>query len=485
MLFFLLNFAMINSYGAYHIVLGEEIFYMAKTNSSQKKNVKSTKTKNSTKKTPAKSTKKVATANKGANTKSVKKPVVKNVESANVNEVKVEKIKTEVKTKASKSTNGGFINKTKNSIQKNWKERREFVIACIIIAILAVIIVLLALCKRIPKTKNGEEVLASVNGLTVTSDKLYQDLKNQYGSTNVINMIDEYIANDYVKKLTKDDEKYVDQVVDYYKQYAEYYGASFEDFLSQYVGIQGVTTEKEFRDYVTKDYKKTLAVKKYIGSTISEEELKKEYNENYKEKMTVRHILIEVNDQMSEEDAKKKAEDLINQLNEVKDDKEKLEKKFKDLAYDNSDDKGTYEDGGLFKDFSKSGVDEAFYKASKDLKNGEFTASPVKSQYGYHIILKVSSKTNKYKDVKEDIRKDLAEKKINEDSTLQVKSWDKLRKKYKLKINDTDVENAYKKTVKDGSKKEEKTEETKNTKSEESTEKTESTDNAEKTSSEE
>ena len=446
---------------------------MAKTNNSQKKNVKSAK--NSTKKTPAKSTKKVATAKKGANTKSVKKPVVKKVEKANAKEVKTETVKPNVNAKASKSTKESFSNKTKNKILKNWEERREFVIPCIIIAILAIIIVLLALCKRIPKTKNGEEVLASVDGLTVTSDKLYQDLKNQYGSTNVINMIDEYIANDYVKKITKDDEKYVDQVVDYYKQYAEYYGASFEDFLSQYVGIQGVTNEKEFRDYVTKDYKKTLAVKKYIGSTISDEELKKEFVNNYKEKLTVRHILVEVNDEMSEEDAKKKAEDLINQLNEVKDDADKLEKKFKELAYDNSDDKGTYEDGGLFKDFSKSGVDEAFYKASKKLKKGEYTSEPVKSKYGYHVILKVSSKNNKFKDVKEQIRKDLAEKKLNEDSTLQVKAWDKLRKKYKLKINDTDVEKAYKKTVKDGSKKEEKKEEA--SKSSESNKSSESSEN--------
>lgn len=462
---------------------------MAKTNNSQKKNGKSTK--GSTKKTPAKNTKKVATVKKGANAnnKSVKKPEVKKVEKVEVEEIKVEAVKPEIKKiKPNKSTKQGFISKTKNNILRNWEERKEFVIACIIIAVLAIIIILLALCKRIPKTKNGEEVLASVDGLTVTSDKLYQDLKDQYGTTNVINMIDEYIANDYVKKLTKDDEKYVDQVVDYYKQYAEYYGSSFEDFLSQYVGIQGVTNEKEFRKYVTKDYKKTLAVKKYLGSTISEEELKKEFKENYKEKMTVRHILIEVNDDTSEEDAKKKAEDLINQLNEVKDDADKLEKKFKDLAYDNSDDKATYEDGGLFKDFSKSGVDEAFYKASKDLKNGEYTSTPVKSQYGYHVILKVSSKSNKYKDVKETIKKDLAEKKLNEDSTLQVKYWDKLRKKYKLKINDTDVDKAYKKTIADGSKKEEQKKENSEKSSEDtqksSAENTESSEQTENSSEE-
>ena len=99
----------------------------------------------------------------------------------------------------------------------------------------------------------------------------------------------------------------------------------------------------------------------------------------------------------------------------------------------------------LYKDFSKGEVDESFYKAAKDLKKGEYTAEPVKSQYGYHIIFKVSSKTNKYEDVKDKIKDDLAEKKLNEDSTLQVSAWDKLRKKYNLKINDTDVKKAYNK----------------------------------------
>ena len=103
-------------------------------------------------------------------------------------------------------------------------------------------------------------------------------MKDSYGTTELINKIDEFIAEDYADEFTEEDEEYVDQVVDYYKQYAEYYGTSFEDFLSQYVGISGVSTEDEFREYVKKDYKKTLAVQKYVGSTISEEELKKTTN---------------------------------------------------------------------------------------------------------------------------------------------------------------------------------------------------------------
>ena len=440
---------------------------MAKASNSQKKTTKSTS--KGAKKTTTANTKKVAQAKKAPATKSVTKAKEEIVEK--VEAVKVEKVTdTKKVTNNRKDTRDSVILRAKRSVQDNWQRRKEFVISIIVIIILVIMVVLLALCKRVPKLKNGEEVLASVKGLNVTADKFYTSLKNSYGTTDVMNQIDQFIADDYVKKFTKDDNKYIDQVVDYYKQYAEYYGVSFEDFLSQYVGISGVTSEKEFRAYVKKDYKKTLALKKYIGSTISEKELKKEYENNYKEKLTVRHILIEINDEVSEEDAKKQAEDLIKQLDEVKDNADELEKKFKELAYDNSNDSGTYEDGGLFKDFSKSGVDEAFYNASKKLKKGEYTKEPVKSQYGYHVILKVSSKTTKYKDVKETIKKDLAEKKLNEDATLQTTAWDELRKKYKLKINDSDVKKNYEKSLKDATNKEDTKKESNKEESEENKE---------------
>ena len=423
---------------------------MAKDNKSPKKTTKSTKkapVKNTKGTNKTNSAKKVNTVKKTASLKETKKVDTKVVETK-----KIEKVDTEAKKSTKQNRKVNFITKVKNLIKKNWEEKREFSIACIIIALLVVVIILLAVSKQVPKLKNGKEVIASVDGLKVTSDDLYLNMKDSYGTKELMNQIDQFIADDYVEEFTEEDEKYVDEVIDYYKQYAEYYGTSFEDFLSQYVGISGVSNEDEFREYVKKDYKKTLAIQKYVGSTISEEELKNEYKENYKEKLTVRHILIEVNDDVKEEDAKKKAEELIEQLKEVKDDAKKLEEKFKDLAYDNSDDKGTYENGGLFEDFSKNGVDENFYKASKELKNGEITLEAVKSQYGYHIILKVSSKTNKYKDVKEDIKESLAKEKLSADATLSVTAWDELRKEYNFKINDTDVKKEYNKTIKDSKK---------------------------------
>ena len=197
---------------------------------------------------------------------------------------------------------------------------------------------------------------------------------------------------------------------------------------------------------------KRLAIIKFIGDETSEDVLKKYYDDNYSDTQTVRHILIEVDsDAEDEEKADKEAYDkavkLIKELNETS--SKKLESKFEELAKNNSDDTGTYANGGLFENFNKKGTDEAFWNASLKLKDGEYTKEPVKSSYGYHIILKVSSTpVEEYKDIKDDVKRDFAENQLSEDSALFTKKWDELRKQYKLSIKDDFMKSAYEKTIK-------------------------------------
>ena len=332
------------------------------------------------------------------------------------------------------------------NLKKLLKEKKEFSVACVIIIILLIVTIWLAVSKQIPKTKDGSQVIASVKGYEVTADDLYAQLKKDKGTDSVMNLIDEYIANKEVK-FTDEDEDYVDNVVNYYKQYADYYGVSFEEFLIQYAGISGVTTEEEFREFVKKDYKKSLAAINYVGKSLTDEEIQDYYDENYSETMTVKHILIEVSDEVSDEDAKAEAQDIINQLNEVKDDSDKLNELFKDLAFNHSTD-STYATEGLIEDFSKKDVVSEFWDASYDLKDGEFTSEPVKTEYGYHVILKVSSSSQKkLKEVKKEIIKNLAQEKLSNEPNLQITVWDELRKKYKFKINDSDIKKNYNDTI--------------------------------------
>ena len=400
---------------------------------------------------PKNTTKKNTKGTKSTTSKKVetKKAPVKKVPTKKV-ETKVMEKKVEVKevVKTKKGNKETIVNELMNNT--------PFVIAlCAVVLLIAGLIFVLCI-KRVPRTSKGEEILATVKGETITADDLYLSLKESYGTDALINLIDTYIADKEVE-ITEENKEYVQEVVDYYKEYAEYYNTDLATFLSSYVGLNGIETEDQFYDYVLEDYKKTLTVTNFIGESASEEDLKKYYKENYSDKLTVKHILIEVDSEekdkeKADKDAYNKAMDLIEELNDTS--SKKLDAKFEELAEDNSDDTATYSNGGLIEDFGKKDVVEEFWNASVELKDGKYTSEPVKSSYGYHIILKVSSTpVEKYKDVKNEVKTAYAESLLASDSTLFAKKWDEIRKQYKLSIKDDLIKEAYEKTIEEATKK--------------------------------
>ena len=143
----------------------------------------------------------------------------------------------------------------------------------------------------------------------------------------------------------------------------------------------------------------------------------------------------------AEEKAKKEAEDIIKKLDDGE--------SFADLAKEYSDDSGTASNGGKLTVTYGDVVDE-FWDAVSKLKNKTYTEEPVKSEYGYHIIYRISQKDKpSLNDVRDDIIDDLTEEKLNNDSSLQTEALDELRKKYNLKINDSDLEEAYNDSIKE------------------------------------
>ncbi len=389
--------------------------------------------------------------NKGKKNNTTKSTVSRKVESKNTKIKKVEPIDNVEKVETNKSVvKVEKKGKIKNFIIES-KNNTPFVVSvCIIVLLLAALILTLCM-KRIPKTSDGDEIIATLNGKTITANELYESLKESYGTNTLIDIIDTYISDKEVT-IKDEDEDYVNEIVDYYKDYADYYGVDLSTFLTNYVGLSGVSTEDEFREYVLEDYKKTLAVKKFIGDNADEKDLKEYYKNNYSDKLTAKHILIEVDpdaedQEKADKEAYNKAVSLIEKLNKV--DKDKLEDKFDKLAEENSDDTATYSNGGLIEDFSKSDVVEEFFNAANKLKDGEYTKEPVKTTYGYHIILKISSKpVEKYNDIKNDVKLAYAESLLTADSTLQITKWDELRKQYKLSIKDDNISKIYKSTIK-------------------------------------
>ena len=380
-----------------------------------------------------KTAKKNTKGTKKATPKKVTKQVTPKVSKKEVKAAEKETVKVVAKKKEEGKVKAFF-----NKIIAN----KPFAISLIIILVLAIALVVTLCIKRIPKTSNGSQIVASVKGKTITADDLYLELKKEYGADKVINMIDTYIASKEVK-LTKENEQYLQDIVDQWKAQAEYYNMSLPELISNYGLI--INNEQEFYDYLEQNYRVSLAVVKYIGDEASEKDLKDYYKNNFSDTLTVRHILIEVED--NEEDAYNEAMNIIYQLNEI--DSDNFEEQFIEFAKDYSDDGGSANDGGLIENVTKKTVVSEFFEGASALKDGEYTKEPVKSSYGYHIIYRVSSKQlEAYEDIKDTVKQAYAEELLNSDPTLQTTKWDELRKSYKLNIVDDDIKDTYEKKIK-------------------------------------
>lgn len=314
-------------------------------------------------------------------------------------------------------------------------KNKFMIIACCLLLIVT------TACSSNPKLENGEEVIASVDGKEISVDELYNNLKSDYGYESLLSMIDQYIADKEIE-TTDEIKEYAQQIVDYYVSYAEAFSMDLETFLTSYVGVSGITTEEDFLQYIIDDYKVSLAIRKQIATKFTDEEIENYYKENYSEQLTVRHILIEIEE--SDKDGSKalaEAKKLIKTLNST--DKDKVEDKFIELAKEYSDD-SSYSDGGLIEDFMSSTVVKEFWEASESLKDGEYTKTAILTDYGYHIIYRVSSKDKPVlKEAKDKILDALTDEALEEDELLYYVAMNELREKYNLKIYDTDLKTSY------------------------------------------
>ncbi len=115
----------------------------------------------------------------------------------------------------------------------------------------------------------------------------------------------------------------------------------------------------------------------------SEAELRAEYDkikaQNGDKEYRARHILVEKEDE---------AKALVAQL--------KAGAKFEDLAKKNSKDPGSAENGGDLDWAAPGNYVPEFSEAMTKLEKGKFTETPVKSQFGYHIIKLEDSRATQF-----------------------------------------------------------------------------------------
>ncbi len=134
--------------------------------------------------------------------------------------------------------------------------------------------------------------------------------------------------------------------------------------------------------------------------TLTDEELLQEYHDNY---IMAKHILIQTVDGSTgeelrtDEEARSLAQSILNHIKAGED--------FDELMNENTEDPGikSYPDGYIF---TEGMMVDPFYQGARELQEGEMSEL-VKSEFGYHIIMRLPLDDSKAEDYRKDIANNL------------------------------------------------------------------------------
>lgn len=416
---------------------------MAESKNTKKSSAKKTSTASNTKKTnTAASTKttakKTTTAKKSTTTKKTTVAATKKVEKPVTVEKEV-KVVEEVKQPIAKE-----VKENKTPIMEVLKENATLIFLCLICLLLIINIVLIVRGHKV-ELSNGEQVIASIDGKEVTAEELFESIKETYGTNELINTIDNFIVGKEISDTTDADKQAKEQVESIKAQY-ESMGYKWSDVLKDY----GYDSEQVLIDEIRDSILKEEVAVNHMKANLTDADIEKYYNENIDDSYTAKHILIvpDTTDDMTDEQiaaaeaaAKATAEEVITKLNNGE--------AWASLVTTYSEDEGSKDTEGLIENFTKGDVVDEFLSATKELADGAYSTTPVKSQYGYHIILRVS-KTEKeaLETMKDELMDEIVNSKLSTEENAYTNAWAEIRNKYNFTINDTTISKYYNDAIK-------------------------------------
>lgn len=306
------------------------------------------------------------------------------------------------------------------------------------ILLLATLTLLLTGCGQNPKLKNGEEVLVELSdGTKYSVDEIWKEFKEDYAIDIILKKIDTKLLEEEFKDSKSDIDEYVKSMETNMRANYE-----TEEQLLNALQYYGYSSLEDYLDMVRANRLRTLLTNEFAKSQVTDKEIEKYYKEEIVGDIEAVHILVTPSgtDKESDTKAKEKATEIINAIKkDIKSGTSAIDafNKYKD------DDDVKFEDLGRF---TKGDNVTEFDDAAFALKTNQYTTSPIKTSYGYHVILKTKEyEKEKLDDMKDKIKTTLAEEKIENDSTMQAQALNDLRKKNNIKINDKDLERAYNK----------------------------------------
>ena len=306
------------------------------------------------------------------------------------------------------------------------------------LCMLAVATLLLTGCGKEAKL-DDDKTAVKLDGIKITATDYYNEIK-ETNISKLVEMIDHQLFDEEYPATDEEDEDVKSQIDQIKESYSD--EATFNSVIQQYFGV---STEDELEDLLRLEYKRNEAVVDHIEDDLTKEEIKEYYDENIIGDIKASHILItpDTTEDASSEEQQEAEEKALRKANRIV---EKLDngEDFAELAKQYSDDEATKDNGGDLGYFNTDDMDENFMDAVKELKKNEYTGNPVKTEYGYHIILKTDQKDKpKLKKVRSQVKEDLANEKLDNDSTLHYQTLMDIREEKGIKWNDDELKKQY------------------------------------------
>ena len=303
------------------------------------------------------------------------------------------------------------------------------------------ILIMVLLLTGCSNAKLSNKTLVKLNGAKVSTNDYYDSFKKDH-INELVNMIDHQLFDEKYAESDAENEYVENQINTIKKNYANDDEETFLKVLPQYFGVN---TQEELEKNIHLDYKRNLAVNDFIEDNLNDKEIEAYYDANIFGQMKASHILIK-SDATASSSSEEKAKAEKKALNKAKDIISKLKngESFEKLAKKYSEDEATKANGGDLGYFDLDTMVEPFSNALKDLKVNEYTKDPVKTQYGYHIILKTGEKDKpSLDDSKAKVKAAIRNDKLSSDPKLYYQTLIDIRKDKKIKWNDSTMKKAY------------------------------------------
>lgn len=298
--------------------------------------------------------------------------------------------------------------------------------------LVTILVVILIWPERIAKLKDGTEPVVKIDGMTINAETLYENMKDMYSITALLDKIDNKILEEKYPETDEMNDELQSQAESYYSAYEQYYQLSKEDFLTK----QGFGSEKAFIEYLRLNYRRKQYAEDYIKSQVTDKEIEDYYNDKVYGDINTKHILVKVESDATD-DEKKKAEDLAKEIIAKLDEGksfDKVKEEYKDST--------TYEELG-YKSYNAN-LESAYMEEMQKLEDNSYSKTPVKTSYGYHIIYRIDQKEKpKLEDIKDEVIESIATQKSTDDANLSYIALDKMRQDAGLKFDDTVLEAKY------------------------------------------